>query len=57
MHGKIGITYINMNDKKCSVIRVKPEVHRVAKIAACEKLLTLQSWVEQLIEKECKLNK
>lgn len=42
-----------MNEKKSSIIRVKPEIHRIAKIAACEKLLTLQQWVEQLIQKEC----
>jgi len=43
-----------MNQKKSSIIRVKPEIHHIAKIAACEKLLTLQDWAEQLIEKECR---
>ncbi len=41
-----------MTEKKSSIIRVKPEIHHIAKMAACEKLLTLQVWVEQLIEKE-----
>lgn len=42
-----------MKEKKSSIIRVKPEIHRIAKMAACEKLLTLQTWIEQLIQKEC----
>jgi len=40
--------------KKSSLhtIRIRPEFHHIAKLAACEKLLTLQAWIEQLIEKE-----
>lgn len=36
------------------IIRVRPEFHHSAKIAACEKNLTLQAWIEQLIAKENK---
>lgn len=43
-----------MNKKKPATIRLKPEIHHIAKMAACEKLLTLQAWIEKLIEKECK---
>jgi len=43
-----------MDEKKHSIIRVKPEIHHIAKIAACEKLVSLQHWIEQLILKECK---
>lgn len=42
----------NMNKKQLPMIRVRPEIHHIAKMAACEKLLTLQAWIEQLIEKE-----
>lgn len=42
------------NPLKSQTIRVCPEVHRMAKSAAINKLVTLQTWVEDLIRKECK---
>lgn len=43
---------MNAQDKKLRIIRVNHEIHCKAKIAACQNLLTLQAWVEQLITKE-----
>ena len=38
--------------KDLNIIRVRSEFHQIAKVAACEKFLTLQAWIEQLIVKE-----
>lgn len=42
------------NKKTHSIIRVSPEIHHEAKIAACQNLLTLQEWVEHVIINELK---
>jgi len=46
-----------MTEKKLRIIRVKPQIHHIAKMCACENLMTLQTWIEQLIKKEIGENK
>jgi hypothetical protein len=46
-----------MNKSKTRPIRVGVKFHHIAKMAACEKLITLQAWIEKLIEKETESKK
>lgn len=41
-----------MKEKKFGIIRVSSEVHHMAKIVACQNLITLQKCIERLIKKE-----
>lgn len=46
-----------MQNIKTQTIRIIPEIHRLAKTAAAEKGMYLQSWIEQLILKEVEKDK
>lgn len=43
--------------KKTQTIRVSPSIHHLAKLASLNEQTTLQKWIEELIQKECKNKK
>lgn len=44
-----------MNPNQYKKIRLMPEIHRLAKIEACECDMTLEKWIEAVIRKELKI--
>lgn len=45
-----------MKPEKTLVIRINADLHRKSKLRACEKLVTLKTWIEELIRQELKNN-